>query len=231
MTNGGVQMRMSWGKRSFDFFLASVLLVLFALPMLAIAGLILLLDGRPVFYCSERMRDCRQSFGMWKFRTMIAGAGEDVAGGPVLDRVTRLGRILRRSRLDELPQLWNILVGDMSFIGPRPPLRRHVEQFPRLYARVLVMRPGLTGLSSLRVHRWEAAMMRRCRTVAEAEALYCRRCIPRKARLDLLYPRQRSLLMDLWILWQTGRIILRAAERGGRFAPLRRRRWAVPVRG
>src|SRR5690606_28666329 len=106
-------------------------------------------------------------------------------------------------RLDEVPQLWNVLKGDMSFVGPRPPLRVYVERFPDLYAQVLRSRPGVTGLASLHFHRHEEWILARCATPEDTDAAYARRCVPRKARLDLIYQRRRNLCLDMALMWRT----------------------------
>jgi lipopolysaccharide/colanic/teichoic acid biosynthesis glycosyltransferase len=126
-----------------------------------------------------------------------------VSGGDKTSRITPTGRFLRRCRLDEVPQLWNVLKGDMSFVGPRPPLRLYVERFPRLYAQVLQNRPGITGLATLVFHRHEEKMLARCRDAAETDAVYARRCVPRKARIDLIYQRRRNVWMDFRLMVQT----------------------------
>jgi lipopolysaccharide/colanic/teichoic acid biosynthesis glycosyltransferase len=191
-------------KRAFDLALALILSVLLALPIAAIALMILVRDGRPVLYRAERMRAPGQPFRLWKFRTMtLAGADSGVSGGDKAARVTATGRLLRRTRLDELPQLWNVLRGDISFVGPRPPLRQYVDRFPDLYARVLQSRPGVTGLATLQFHRAEGRILAPCRTAEETDAVYSRRCVPRKAALDLIYQRHASLCFDLAIIGQT----------------------------
>lgn len=201
---------MTPGKRFLDIALALLLLVLAAPVMLAVALAIRVLDGRPVLYVSERMHAPRQGFTLWKFRTMRPDPQDSgVSGGDKATRITRTGGFLRRTRLDELPQLWNILVGDMSFIGPRPPLRQYVERFPDLYARVLRSRPGISGLATLRFHRHEERLLARARTREETDAIYARACVPRKARLDLIYQRHRSLCFDLMLIGQTARRFLR----------------------
>lgn len=199
---------MTPAKRAFDLGLALMLVLVLVVPALAIAGLILLRDGRPVLYRSERMRAPGRPFQLWKFRTMtVARTDAGVSGGDKTARITATGRFLRRTRLDEVPQLWNVLRGDMSFVGPRPPLRRYVDRFPQLYARVLQARPGITGLATVVFHRHEERLLAPCRTAAETEAVYERRCIPRKARLDLIYLRRRSLRLDLWLILRTARRI------------------------
>lgn len=191
-------------KRLFDIALALLLGALLAVPFMVLAAVCLALDGRPLFYGSERMRSPDRAFTLWKLRSMRPAAGDrGVSGGDKTDRITRMGRILRRSRLDEIPQIWNVLKGDMSFVGPRPPLREYVERFPETYAQVLVCRPGITGLASLIYHAHEEWWLARCTTAAETDAVYARICVPRKARLDLIYRANWSLRLDLWILWRT----------------------------
>ena len=195
---------MTPAKRLFDIALALLLGAVLLLPSALIALWLLAEDGRPVFHVSERMRAPGRPFALWKFRTMRQAAADGgVSGGDKTERITRAGRILRRLRLDEIPQLWNILKGDMSFVGPRPPLRRYVELFPGLYARVLRSRPGLTGMATLHFRRHEERLLSRCRTAQETDAAYPRRCVARKARLDLIYQRHSSLCLDLALIGET----------------------------
>lgn len=192
---------------------------------LAVFGAISLLQwryaGRPVFYGSERMHRPAQPFTLWKFRTMRnVGTDTGVSGGDKTDRITPFGHRLRRLRMDELPQFLNILRGEISFVGPRPPLRQYVERFPALYARVLRSRPGVTGLASLVFARHEEAILRNCTTPEETDAVYARRCVPRKARIDLSYQAHAGLGLDLWLIVLT---VARAAGRArGRRLPRRR---------
>ncbi|MCC6305138.1 MAG: sugar transferase [Rhodobacteraceae bacterium] len=211
---------MTPAKRALDVALALLLGLLLALPAAAIAALILLLDGRPVLYVAERMQTPARGFPLLKFRTMRRGPGageRGVSGGDKRARVTPLGRLLRRTRLDEIPQLWNILRGDMSFVGPRPPLREYVLRFPDLYGRVLQSRPGVTGLATLVFHAREERLLAPCRTPAETDAVYVRRAVPRKARLDLIYQRARGrpggLCLDLRLIAVTAAGLLPAPLR------------------
>ncbi|SEP08972.1 Sugar transferase involved in LPS biosynthesis (colanic, teichoic acid) [Salinihabitans flavidus] len=197
-------------KRAFDLILALLLCVLLAPLFLLLTALILLRDGLPVFYVSERMRAPGYPFRLWKFRTMrVAARDSGVSGGDKAARVTPTGRFLRRTRLDELPQLLNVLRGDISFVGPRPPLRQYVEQYPDIYAEVLACRPGITGLATLICHGHEERLLARCATPEETDAVYRRACIPRKARLDLIYRDNWSVCLDLWIMWETLKRVLR----------------------
>lgn len=201
---------MTPAKRLFDICLALLGMAVFAMPFLLICLWILIRSGRPVFYRAERMKTPTKAFRLWKFRTMsLAVSDSGVSGGDKEDRITPEGRILRRYRLDEIPQLWNILKGDMSFVGPRPPLRQYVERFPETYAEVLKARPGLTGLATLHFHRHEDLLLAPCKDPAETDFVYVTRCIPRKATLDRIYLRHRSLCFDLCVLWETFARVIR----------------------
>lgn len=191
-------------KRLLDISVALTLGLLLLPVMLVLAVVILAIDGRPVLYISERMKTPTTGFGLVKFRTMRPDAADSgVSGGDKAGRITRTGRFLRRTRLDELPQLWNILKGDMSFVGPRPPLRVYVEDYPEVYGPVLRCRPGLTGLATLVYHRHESRLLRPCQTPAETDATYRRACIPRKGRLDLIYQKHWSLCLDVRLMFRT----------------------------
>ena len=191
-------------KRLFDLTLALVTATVLALPFSLMVAVLLIREGRPIFYVSERMRAPGRPFRLWKLRTMtVVQADSGVSGGDKSSRITATGRFLRRSRLDEIPQLWNVLRGDMSFVGPRPPLRSYVERFPGLYGEVLKSRPGITGLATLRYHAHEERLIAECRTAAETDAVYSRRCVPRKAALDLIYQRHQSLCFDLSLIIET----------------------------
>lgn len=195
---------MTPAKRLFDILAAMTLAVLLAPVILVTALVLLILDGRPIFYVAERMKTPTQGFNLIKFRTMKPALQDSgVSGGEKTTRITRTGRFLRRTRLDEFPQLWNVLRGDISLVGPRPPLRQYVERFPRIYGEVLKSRPGITGLASVYFHAHEERLLARSRSRAETDAIYCRACIPRKARLDLIYQKQRTLCMDVALLFKT----------------------------
>lgn len=191
-------------KRIFDVTLALVLGVLLLPLLLCTAVAILILDGRPVFYISERMKAPNRPFRLVKFRTMRPDASDFGATGAHKNhRITRTGRFLRRSRLDEVPQLWNVLRGDMSFVGPRPPLRRYVESHPEVYEAVLRNRPGVTGLASIYFHQHEDYLLSRCTSPEMSEQVYVQHCIPRKARLDLMYQQHQNICLDLSLMLKT----------------------------
>ncbi|MEO0915514.1 MAG: sugar transferase [Pseudomonadota bacterium] len=186
--------------------MALILLPLVLVVLGALLVIALMLQGRPFLYASERMRGPGKPFRLYKIRTMTPAEGvrELALGGYQRSRVTPLGHFLRRTRLDELPQIFNVLRGDICFIGPRPPLRRHFDAFPDQYGAVLqTTRPGITGLSTVMVHRREERILSRCRSAQETERVYLAHCLPIKLRLDQLYARKRSGLLDLLILWWT----------------------------
>jgi lipopolysaccharide/colanic/teichoic acid biosynthesis glycosyltransferase len=196
--------------RVLDIVVAAVLLVVL-LPLLLLIAAVIRIDSRGwVVYRQERMgRGCRP-FVVNKFRTMAAGAGHEthrafvrglITGGCAEtesgvfkltedDRITRAGRFLRRSSLDELPQLWNVLRGDMSLVGPRPPLRYEVELYPEHWFARFAVKPGITGL-------WQ---------VSGRSALTLEEMI----KLDLDYARRRSLRLNVGILLRTVPAVLRA---------------------
>lgn len=191
-------------KRAFDIVFSLLLIVILWPVILGLAIWIKLVDGGPVFYAAERMRSPTEAFTLWKFRTMTPDlADSGVTGNDKATRITRTGQTLRRTRLDEVPQLWNILRGDISFVGPRPPLRRYVLSHPEVYQKVLKSRPGVTGLATIKFHRHEEWILSRSACATETDALYARRCIPRKARLDLIYQQNLTFCLDVRILLDT----------------------------
>jgi lipopolysaccharide/colanic/teichoic acid biosynthesis glycosyltransferase len=195
---------MTWRKRIFDLFFASLLVVILGPIILYLIWLIWRRQGRPLFYVAERMKTPDQSFGLWKFRTMTVVADDaGVSGGDKVSRITPLGEKLRAKRLDEFPQLWNILRGDLSFVGPRPPLREYVDRFPDIYAEVLKSRPGVTGLATIRFHKHEDRLLARCQTPEETDDVYTRICVPRKAKLDLIYQKHQNTCYDFDLVFQT----------------------------
>lgn len=200
---------MTLQKRLFDL----ALIAIFGLPLLVVMLIVIVVllftQGRPLFYPAERMRGVDQPFTLWKFRTMhVVDSDSGVSGGDKAARITPAGRFLRKGRFDELPQLWNILRGDMSFVGPRPPLREYVERFPDLYAQVLRSPPGVTGLASLLYHRHEERILSGCADAKATDEAYCRRCIPAKAKLDLMYQERASVCWDAKLVFTTLKRVL-----------------------
>jgi len=196
-------------KRILDIAAALILGSVLVVPFSALLIYLLVREGRPVFFVSERMRTPDRPFPLWKLRTMrVADSDSGVSGGDKANRITPMGAWLRKYRADEIPQLWNVLKGDMSFVGPRPPLRLYVDRFPDLYARILRSRPGITGLATLHFHYREANLLRACKTPEETDHVYVTRCIPRKAALDLAYQRRRNVCTDFRLMVETLRRVV-----------------------
>jgi Undecaprenyl-phosphate galactose phosphotransferase WbaP len=206
--------------RSFERKLASknrvarffdIAVILFAAPYIILAFLLLAISIKldspgPVFYRQTRIGRYGRKFQVYKFRTMVQNADQILKNyldnSPELKaqwlathklkqdpRVTRLGTILRKSSLDELPQLWNIIIGDMSLIGPRPIVDEEVEKYGKCFGLYIQVRPGLTGL-------WQVS--------GRNDTTY-----EHRVELDAYYVRNRSLKLDLQILWKTVFVVLR----------------------
>ena len=126
-----------------------------------------------------------------------------VSGGDKAARITATGAWLRSRRLDEFPQLWNIIRGDLSFVGPRPPLRLYAERFPELYQEVLRDKPGITGMATLVYHKTEERLLAQCTTAQQTDTVYARHCVPRKAQIDILYAKRRTVCSDLRLVLAT----------------------------
>jgi len=199
----GLSRRPGYGlaKRLFDVVGAAAGLVVLS-PLLLLAAVAVRLEsGGPVIFRQTRVGRGFRFFSIYKFRTMTPDAprnGPQITAGSDA-RITRVGRILRHTKLDELPQLVNILRGDMSFVGPRPEVPRYVELFRRDYEVLLTVRPGITDLASI-AFRHEAALLG---AAADAEEEYVRRVLPEKIRLAREYLRRRSLGFDLALILKT----------------------------
>jgi lipopolysaccharide/colanic/teichoic acid biosynthesis glycosyltransferase len=183
-------------KRSFDIAVSAVGLILLAFPFAVIALAIKLSSTGTVFYRQQRIGRGEQPFCLYKFRTMSVRADGPlitVGGDP---RITRVGQALRRWKLDELPQLWNVLRGDMSIIGPRPEVERLVRYYTLEQKRLLQQTPGLAGLSQL-IYPHEAEVLQGC---PNPEEVYRQHLMPKKLTVDLEYERHRTFWSDLLLL-------------------------------
>jgi lipopolysaccharide/colanic/teichoic acid biosynthesis glycosyltransferase len=186
------------GKRAFDI-VVSALALLCLVGVFAVIALLIKLDSPgPVFYRVRRVGYRGRPLLMLKFRKMR----DDAHGGPLTidgdPRLTRIGRVLTRTRLDELPQLWDVLRGRMSLIGPRPEDPGFVALHAPEYQQILTVRPGITGLSQI-AYKAEATIVDSDSPVED----YLNRILPQKLRLDRLYARAASPLLDLRILYWT----------------------------
>ena len=194
-------------KRLFDLLAAALGLALLLLPGLVVALLIKLDSAGPVFFRQVRVGRRGREFRIHKLRTMRVDAerlgGQLTVGAD--QRVTRIGAWLRRSKLDELPQLIDVLVGDMSLVGPRPEVPRYVALYPAdLREVVLSVRPGITDPASLRLAD-ESALLA---AAADPEREYVEVILPAKLREAAAYARQATLASDLRVLWDTARLLM-----------------------
>jgi lipopolysaccharide/colanic/teichoic acid biosynthesis glycosyltransferase len=188
-------------KRLFDIVFALLGLVL-TLPLFAVIALLIKRDSEgPVFYRAPRVGKDGKPFKMLKFRTMVANA--DKIGGPSTanddPRITRVGRFLRRYKLDELPQLINVLKGEMSFVGPRPEVQQYVDMYTEEEKAILTVKPGITDWASL----WNSDEGAVLAGSPDPEKAYLELIRPTKIKLQLEYVRKRSFLTDLGILLRT----------------------------
>ena len=188
-------------KRVFDASVSAVAIVVLLPLFIAIAIVVRQDSPGPVLFSQQRVGRNGRTFRMFKFRSMVVDAeakldalrAANEGSGALFKlkndpRVTRIGHFLRKYSLDELPQLWNVLVGDMSLVGPRPPLETEVEEYERHVRRRLFIKPGLTGMWQVNGRSdldWEESV-----------------------RLDLYYVENWSLTGDLLILWRTARVVL-----------------------
>ena len=197
-------------KRLFDLAASCVGLALLWSIFLVVAMTIKREDGGPVFFRQERVGQHGRPFRIWKFRTMVenterAGAQVTAAGDP---RITRIGRFLRRTKLDEMPQLINVVLGEMSLVGPRPEVPKYVRHYTPAQSRILELAPGITDAASLRFVDEEALLAQQ----PDPEAYYRSVLIDEKINENLRYASRATILSDL-------RLILATVSRMGRHRP------------
>ena len=174
----------------------SFLLLLVLLPVLLIVAIsILVANGAPVLYIQERIGQNAKSFKLIKFRTMRGEEASPIAASE-LNRITRIGRWLRRTKIDELPELLNIFVGDMSFVGPRPDVAGYADKLENDDRRMLEMKPGLTGVASLKYRNEEDLLAAQPNPQEYNDKVIW----PDKVRLNLLYMERQSLWLDVKVL-------------------------------
>jgi lipopolysaccharide/colanic/teichoic acid biosynthesis glycosyltransferase len=192
-------------KRLVDVVAASFLLLL-VLPVLVLCALAVKLESRgPLFYRARRVGRNGRDLQMLKFRKMHVDAAGPALTAPDDDRFTRVGRVLAATKLDELPQLFNVLKGDMSLVGPRPEDPVFVLLHAVAYDQILTVRPGVTGLSQLAFAK-ESRVLRKESRVDD----YVERILPQKIRIDILYAQRASFVTDLKILmWTAAAVWLR----------------------
>jgi lipopolysaccharide/colanic/teichoic acid biosynthesis glycosyltransferase len=201
---------MWWAKRTFDLCTAILLTIVLAPVMTVICVAILVDSGTPILYRGSRTGHWGKSFKILKFRTMHPDA-ESMGGtttGTNDPRVTRIGHILRRYKLDELPQLFNVIKGDMSLVGPRPEVQEYTDLYSDEERLILSVRPGITDYSSL--HFIDLAAI----VGEDADDGYRRDVLATKNRLRLKYVRERSFAGDFRIIMSTANALVRRMADG-----------------
>ena len=199
-----------WAKRGFDLLFATIGFVL-ASPLFFFGSLLAKCQSKgPVFYRAKRVGRGEILFEMYKFRTMITDA--DTIGSSLTtyrdERVTRIGRFLRWTKLDELPNLINVIKGEMSLVGPRPEAPDYVKYYTEAQKQVLQVKPGMTGPSQLENRDEEEKL----KGQSDAEQYYITELMPKKLALDLHYVATRSLATDVRWLLKTFRVVLFASR-------------------
>ena len=192
-------------KRLFDITF-SFLLIILLVPLFLIIAVLVKLDSRgPVFFLQTRVGKNNRDFKLFKFRTMHVDADKKglLTVGHRDSRITRVGYNLRRYKLDELPQLFNVLIGDMSVVGPRPEVRKYVDMYDERQQRVVSVRPGITDFASIRYVNENELL----KNTENPEKLYIDEIMPAKLELNLKYIENRHFFKDLKIILLTVKAI------------------------
>ncbi|MEP1488755.1 MAG: sugar transferase [Algibacter sp.] len=188
-------------KRSFDFILALLVLIIIA-PLLIFIAIIIKMDSKgPILFIQNRVGKNNTDFNIFKFRTMHTKSEKKglLTIGNRDSRVTKVGYFLRRYKIDEFPQLLNVLLGHMSFVGPRPELRYYVDFYKKEDLIILSVRPGITGLASLE-YRNEVELLKKAEN---PEKYYINTIIPDKLSYNKTYIKKRSFFLDLKLIFKT----------------------------
>jgi lipopolysaccharide/colanic/teichoic acid biosynthesis glycosyltransferase len=188
-------------KRAFDLFWSLLGLVLLCPLLVLVALLVKLEGGGPVFFRQVRVGRGGRPFRIWKFRTMVVDAeqqGRSITVGRD-PRITRIGAILRDTKLDEIPQLLNVVAGEMSLVGPRPEVPRYVALYTEAQRAILALRPGITDLASIK-YRNESELLA---GAANPDEAYVQVILPDKVRINLSYAARASIWSDFLVILAT----------------------------
>lgn len=195
-------------KRIFDIFMALIAVILL-LPFFILVSLAIVLDSKGgVFYKQERIGKNRKPFSLLKFRSMSIGADKKglLTVGSNDIRVTRVGLFIRKYKIDELPQILNILIGNMSFVGPRPEVQKYVDKYSVEQLKVLQVRPGLTDYASLEYFNENELLSES----QNPEETYIHEVMPAKLKLNFKYIENQSFFIDLKLIFRTIKRVLRS---------------------
>lgn len=206
LKKGNRKIAYSAWKRAFDLLLGALLLLVVSPLMLLLALLIKKEDGDPVFYRGERVGRGGKPFRMIKFRSMVTDADKIGGSSTANDdpRMTNRGKLLRKYKLDELPQVFNVIKGDMSFVGPRPEVKQYTDMLQGEEREILSVRPGITDWASI----WNSDEGSLLAGAEDPDRFYEEMIRPQKIRLQLKYVRERSVVTDLKILFKTAETVV-----------------------
>jgi lipopolysaccharide/colanic/teichoic acid biosynthesis glycosyltransferase len=193
-------------KRIFDFTVSLVSLILLSPFFILIMAGIIIFDSRPVLFRQLRVGVNGSGFLLNKFRTMrvMRGAASGTFDAGDTSRITKIGAFLRKTKLDELPQLWNVFKGDMSFVGPRPEVRKWVEAYPERWTKVLTVKPGITDPASIYYRNEEELLAQ----ADDPVACYRDQILPHKLDLYEEYVRTRTFWGDIFLIFKTITLVL-----------------------
>ncbi|MCC7303169.1 MAG: sugar transferase [Bacteroidia bacterium] len=188
-------------KRCFDFVFSLIGLIILLPLFIIISLLVLLTSSGGVFFTQRRVGKEGKEFQLVKFRTMRPGSHRQglLTVGSADPRITGIGRFLRKTKLDEFPQLWNVLAGDMSLVGPRPEVKKYTDLYTEEQRHVLSVRPGITDLASIEYANENDLLA----ASGDPEAYYIQQIMPAKLRISLDYLRRQSFFLDLKIILKT----------------------------
>lgn len=192
-------------KRVFDIVISFVLLIILS-PILLILAILIKLDSKgPVFYRQERIKQYGKTFKIFKFRTMVQNA--DKIGSLITlgkdPRITRMGNIIRKCRLDELPQVINVLIGDMTFVGTRPEVKKYVDKYTDEMKATLLLKPGITSIASIRYRNEDEVMSEYISKGKTVDKAYTENVLPDKMKYNLEYIKKFSVIADIKICIDT----------------------------
>ena len=190
----------------FDIIFASLGLLLLSPLLIIVSGMILIFDSRPVLFRQMRVGVNGSCFLLNKFRTMrvVRGAASGTFDAGDSSRITKIGAFLRKTKLDELPQLWNVFIGDMSFVGPRPEVRKWVDAYPERWAKVLTVKPGITDPASIYYRNEEELLAQ----ADDPVACYRDQILPHKLDLYEEYVMTRTFWEDIFLIFKTIMLVL-----------------------
>ena len=193
-------------KIFFDIIFSGIGLLLLTPLLIIVSGMILIFDGLPVLFRQARVGMNDSDFLLNKFRTMsvVRGAAGGTFDAGDTSRITRIGAFLRKTKLDELPQLWNVFKGDMSLVGPRPEVRKWVEVYPERWAKVLTVKPGITDPASIYYRNEEELLAQ----ADDPVACYRDQILPHKLDLYEEYVKSRTFWGDIILIFKTIMLVL-----------------------